>query len=153
MSKLAKTATYTALVKDITELCKRAHQAMVECYWQIGRRTVEQEQRGEASTVYARQLIEQLSEDLQQKLGSGFSERNLYRMRQFYLTHKLLSAPTILSWTQHSAHTTTINTHATWQMSFTCLTVRIPKRPMRRGYTSTNNCWTRDWHNSGSHDI
>ena len=101
MSKLAKTDAYAILVKDITELYKRGHQAMVECYWQIGRRIVEQEQRGETNTVYARQLIEQLSEDLQQKLDSGFSERNLYRMRQFYLTHKKLSAPTILSWTQH----------------------------------------------------
>jgi endonuclease YncB( thermonuclease family) len=101
MSKSIRTASYTTLLKDITELCKRAHQAMVECYWQIGRRIVEQEQRGETNTVYARQLMEQLSEDLQRKLGSGFSERNLYRMRQFYLTHKKLSAPAILSWTQH----------------------------------------------------
>ncbi len=101
MSKLIKTDTYTTLVNDIAELYKRAHQAMVECYWQIGRRIVKQEQRGETSTVYARQLIEQLSEDLQQKLGSGFSERNLYKMRQFYLTHKILPAPAILSWTQH----------------------------------------------------
>ena len=38
---------------------------------------------------------------MQQKLGSGFSERNLYKMRQFYLTHKILPAPAILSWTQH----------------------------------------------------
>jgi hypothetical protein len=54
MSQSAKTETYTTLVKDITELYKRAHQAMVECYWRIGRRIVEQEQRGETNTVYAR---------------------------------------------------------------------------------------------------
>ncbi len=95
MSKLVKTESYTALVKDIAELYDRAHQAIVECYWQIGRRIVEQEQRGETNTVYARQLMEQLSEDLQQKLGSGFSERNLYKMRQFYLAHKILPAPAI----------------------------------------------------------
>ncbi|NQV32763.1 MAG: thermonuclease family protein, partial [Phycisphaeraceae bacterium] len=33
--------------------------------------------------------------------GSGFSERNLYKMRQFYLAHKKLPAPAKLSWTQH----------------------------------------------------
>ena len=85
MSKLIKTESYAILVNDIAELYNGAHQAIVECYWQIGRRIVEQEQRGETNTVYARQLMERLSEDLQQKLGSGFSERNLYRMRQFYL--------------------------------------------------------------------
>jgi len=34
-------------------------------------------------------------------LGGGFSERNLYKMRQFYLGNKISPAPAKLSWTQH----------------------------------------------------
>ena len=47
------------------------------------------------------QLLERLSEDLQRKLGGGFSERNLYRMRQCYLAHKIWPPAAKLSWTQH----------------------------------------------------
>ncbi|MBL7188381.1 MAG: hypothetical protein ISS70_18805 [Phycisphaerae bacterium] len=47
---------------------------------------------------YRVRLLEHLSEDLQHKLGSGFSERNLHKMRQFYLTHKILPAAAKLSW-------------------------------------------------------
>jgi len=98
MSKSIKTESYAILVHDIAELYNGAHQAIVECYWQIGRRIVEQEQRGEANAVYARQLIEQLSEDLLSQFGSGFSERSLYKMRQFYLAHKILPPAAKLSW-------------------------------------------------------
>ena len=101
MSKLIKTDTYAILVKDIAELCSRARQAMVESYWRIGKRVVEQEQLGETNAVYGKQLIAHLSEDLTNKLGSGFSERNLYKMRQFYLAHEISPAPAKLSWTQH----------------------------------------------------
>ena len=47
----------------------------------------------------------------------------------------------------------TINTHGTWQMYFTYLTVRIPKRYMRKGYTWINNFWIRDLHENGSRNI
>jgi len=90
MSKLIKTESYATLVHDIAELYNHAHHALVESYWQIGRRIVEQEQRGEANVVYIKQLIEQLSEDLSRQWDSGFSKRNLYKMRQFYLAHKLV---------------------------------------------------------------
>ena len=62
---------------------------------------MEQEQRGQANVVYIKQLIEQLSEDLSRQRDSGFSKRNLYKMRQFYLANKLVPAPAQLSWTQH----------------------------------------------------
>jgi len=101
MSKLIKTDTYTTLVNDIAELYNRARKTLVESYWQIGRRIVEQEQLGQTNAVYGKQLIAHLSEDLSHKLGSGFSERNLYKMRQFYLAHEISPAPAKLSWTQH----------------------------------------------------
>jgi hypothetical protein len=71
--------TYGQLVRDVTELYDCARRA----YWRIGKRIVEQEQQGETNAIYGDHLLARLSEDLMDKLGSGFSERNLYNMRQF----------------------------------------------------------------------
>jgi len=38
------------------------------------------------------------SEDLSNKLGSGFSEKNLHKMRQFYLAHNIPPPAAELSW-------------------------------------------------------
>ena len=51
------------------------------------------EQRGEGKVEYGVRLLEHLSEDLQRKLGSRFSKRNLYEMREFYLAYSILPAP------------------------------------------------------------
>jgi hypothetical protein len=98
---IIKPDQYATLVREIAELYTQARQALVESYWQIGRRIVEHEQQGEASALYGKQLIEKLSEDLTSQVGHGFSERNLYKMRQFYLGHKISPAPAELNWTQH----------------------------------------------------
>ena len=97
MSKSIKTDTNATLVKDIAELYSRARQALVESYWQIGKRIVEQEQQGRTNAVYGKRLIARLSEDLSQKLSGGFSVRNLYRMRNFFLAHKILPPSAKLS--------------------------------------------------------
>ena len=55
-------------------------------------------QQGETNAAYGKQLIERLSEALSNRLGSGSSERNLYRMRQFYLARKISPQPAKLSW-------------------------------------------------------
>jgi len=65
MSTSIKTRTYTTLVNDITKLYTRARTAMVEAYWQIGKRIAEQE------------------------LGSGFSVTNLRNMRRLYLSNRI----------------------------------------------------------------
>ncbi len=65
MSTSIKTRTYTTLLNDITKLYTRARTAMVEAYWQIGKRIAEQE------------------------LGSGFSVTNLRNMRRFYLSNRI----------------------------------------------------------------
>ena len=46
---------------------------------------MEQEQQGDDTPEYGARLLERLSEDLQHKLGKGFSVRNLRKMRRFYL--------------------------------------------------------------------
>jgi len=53
---------------------------MVETYWNIGRRIVEQEQQGKERANYGDQLIEKLSRYLSDTFGKGFSEANLWKI-------------------------------------------------------------------------
>ncbi len=61
--------------------------AMVEAYWLIGKRIVEEEQKGEKKAKYGERLLESLSKELGQEFGKGFSYANLRNFRQFYLTY------------------------------------------------------------------
>ncbi len=101
MKKNLHKDTYSQLVKDITDLYDYARHAMVEAYWQIGKRIVQREQQGEMNAIYGEHLLTRLSEDLSETLGSGFSERNLRKMRQFYLANEIWPPAAKLTWTQH----------------------------------------------------
>ncbi|MBL4608333.1 MAG: DUF1016 family protein [Pseudomonadales bacterium] len=59
--------------------------AMVEAYWLIGQRIVEEQQQGQHKAKYGKRLMEELSNALTADLGKGFSYANLYNCRQFYL--------------------------------------------------------------------
>jgi len=63
-----------------------ANSAMVEAYWRIGRRIVEEEQGGAVRAEYGSQLIHHLARALGEEFGSGMSVANLRNFRQFYLT-------------------------------------------------------------------
>ncbi|MCL5260973.1 MAG: PDDEXK nuclease domain-containing protein, partial [Gammaproteobacteria bacterium] len=79
---------------DIKDILSRARQkaysavntSMVEAYWLIGQRIVEEEQKGNAKAEYGEYLIIGLSKALTSELGKGFSYANLWNFRQFYLT-------------------------------------------------------------------
>ncbi len=58
---------------------------MTGTYWEIGRRIVEQEQRGQRRAQYGRALLYRLAVDLTSRFGKGFSARNLLAMREFFL--------------------------------------------------------------------
>jgi len=83
---------YTVLVRDIGGLLAVARRSsaravnalMTATYWEIGRRLVPFEQRGEIRAGYGQELLKRLSSDLTARLGRGFSERNLEQMRLFY---------------------------------------------------------------------
>lgn len=59
---------------------------MTHAYWNVGRRIVEQEQFGEKKARYGSYLIKNLSRQLSDEFGTGFSVANLRNCRQFYLT-------------------------------------------------------------------
>lgn len=106
MSKPRKTAvkqTKTLIRREITaygdlvggiagvlEAARRAaarvvNAVMTATYWEIGRRIVEYEQQGKVRAEYGEALIELLSTDLTARFGKGFSVRNVWQMRAFYL--------------------------------------------------------------------
>lgn len=57
---------------------------MVEAYWLIGQRIVQEEQKGQHKAQYGTRLMQELSIALTADLGKGFSYANLYNFRQFY---------------------------------------------------------------------
>lgn len=59
---------------------------MIEAYWNIGKRIVEEEQHGKEKADYGSSLIKEFSKELLDEFGKGFSEPNLRNFRQFYLT-------------------------------------------------------------------
>ncbi|KAB2851147.1 MAG: DUF1016 domain-containing protein, partial [Ignavibacterium sp.] len=65
---------------------------IVEAYWNIGRIIVEEEQKGKKRADYGRFLITELSDRLTKDFGNGFSENNLWYMRQFYITFPIVHA-------------------------------------------------------------
>ena len=60
--------------------------SMIETYWKIGKRIVEEEQCGNERAEYGKRIIEQLSNELTMRYGKGFSKRYLAYFRKFYLT-------------------------------------------------------------------
>jgi len=64
---------------------KTVNTILVQTNWHIGKRIVEQEQKGQSRADYGDYLIVNLSRYLTDTLGKGFSEANLRNFRQFYL--------------------------------------------------------------------
>lgn len=62
--------------------------AQVRQNWLIGQRIVMQEQRGESRAEYGKQVIKMASEALTAEFGKGFSERSLWKFKQFFLVFK-----------------------------------------------------------------
>lgn len=59
---------------------------MISTYWNVGRRIVEEEQKGSNRAAYGTKLLAHLSAELTQEYGNGYSARYLAYFRKFYLT-------------------------------------------------------------------
>ena len=78
-----------------------ANFAMVETYWRIGEKIVE-EQGGEAYARYGENLLMEVSERLRTEFGKGFTYVNLTNMRKFYLQFpNVYALRKELSWTHY----------------------------------------------------
>jgi len=109
MSEIAKKST-EALYKQVALVLNEArsrvlqtvNSAMVQAYWKIGRLIVEHEQRGKKRAGYGDSLIKGLSERLAVNFGKGFTPRNLWYIRNFYLAFPKVNAlRSLLSWTHY----------------------------------------------------
>jgi tetratricopeptide (TPR) repeat protein len=93
---LAPTGDFAALVARVVAIIEDArsrvvrtvNSEMVLSYWHIGREIVEYVQRGESRAEYGEQVIEDLSAQLLARVGRGYSTRNLWYFRDFYLTYR-----------------------------------------------------------------
>lgn len=80
---------YVQDVKDIIFAAqKKSYRAvnsiMIQAYWLIGYRIVEQELNGKDRAKYGEKIIEKLSRELNHQIGSGMSVAHLKNCRQFY---------------------------------------------------------------------
>ena len=79
-------------VNDIKKIIQEGRNAaystvssvMIQTYWNIGKRIVEQEQNGKTRAEYGTHLIDMLAEELTKDFGKNFSRRNLFYYRKFY---------------------------------------------------------------------
>ncbi|SKA41261.1 Predicted nuclease of restriction endonuclease-like (RecB) superfamily, DUF1016 family [Chitinophaga eiseniae] len=99
-----------SFLADIRKMLSAARQkayaavssTMVDAYWQIGKRIIEEEQNGNEKTNYGTFLLKELAKHLTIEFGKGFEERELRRIRQFYQTFPIRDAlRPELTWTHY----------------------------------------------------
>jgi predicted nuclease of restriction endonuclease-like (RecB) superfamily len=100
---------------------------MVEAYWQVGKLIVEQEQHGEKRADYGSYLLRQLAVELSNEFGKSFDERELRRIRQFYIVFSIRD---------------TLRPELSW--SHYRLLIRIPESDKRNYYLNeaANCAWS-----------
>ncbi len=78
------------LLEGKNKIATTINTTMIEVYWHIGLYIVEYEQNGKERAEYGTKLLKRLSKDLSQRFGRGYSWRNLYNMKEFYLQFPIL---------------------------------------------------------------
>lgn len=74
------------LAKARLKTYQAINSTMVEAYWNIGKKIVEEEQQGKERAAYGKEIIKTISLALSTEFGKGFSERNVRNFRRFYIT-------------------------------------------------------------------
>ncbi len=87
--ELNKSSNYIQEIKQILSQARQkaytaVNTAMVEAYWLIGKRIVEEEQNGKDRAAYGKEVIKNVSLELTKEFGKGFSETNVKYFRQFF---------------------------------------------------------------------
>ena len=84
------------LINELKLLVKKArynaiyaiNKEMIIAYYEIGKKIVEEEQKGQKRAEYGKNLLETISSELTKEFGKGFDTSMIRRMRQFFLTYK-----------------------------------------------------------------
>ncbi|MBL7754241.1 MAG: DUF1016 family protein [Chitinophagaceae bacterium] len=100
-----------SFIEQVKQLLRKAQQntvrsvnhIMVQTYFELGKKIVEEEQNGKAEASYGEYLLQNLSKNLTAEFGKGFSKRNLELIRKFYLTYRIAKSPISqsLTWTHY----------------------------------------------------
>ena len=69
-----------------SKIYEAANNIMTYAYWNVGKRIIEQKQKGNRKAKYGSYLIKRLSQELSDEYGTGFSVANIRNCRQLYLT-------------------------------------------------------------------
>ena len=85
-------------VSGIVEAARRSaarsvNAVMTAAYWLIGRQIAELDQKGRSRAEYGKETVERLAADLSARYGRGFSVRNVWLMRAFYLAWPTVQTP------------------------------------------------------------
>ena len=126
----------SSLYQEVREIITSARQnavrsvdfCRVQMYWQIGRRILEEEQKGKERADYGSYLLKNLAKKLEPEYGSGFSVRQLEMCRQFYRMYPIANTVcSQLNWSQYK------------------LLISIPDEYKREYYQleAVNNAWTK----------
>ena len=108
--KLSDLTDTNSMINEIRELLLNARQRvtvqvnteLLSTYWNIGKIIVEYEQENKERADYGKQTLKQLSKDLTEEFGKGFSVSNLYNMRLFYMQYqKFQTVSGKLSWSHY----------------------------------------------------
>ncbi len=104
--------TYSKLLEKIASIYEAAKEELsperrnattLSMYWEIGKHIVEIEQDGQARAQYGSRLIPRISTDLTLRLGSGFSQSSVLRMRQYFNEYEIPHPGTELTWSHYKA--------------------------------------------------
>ena len=75
---------------------QKINNELLSTYWLIGKEIVDMERINNIDNQTSRQIILELSKQLTEELGKGFSRSNLFNMRKLYLEY-----PSVQSLTGH----------------------------------------------------
>lgn len=86
-AKTAVLAGYDSVLTGVADLLETARRAsvrttnaiMTATYWEIGRRIVEYEQKGQARAEYGRQLVDRLAADLTENSDAVLNDQIFFR--------------------------------------------------------------------------
>lgn len=94
VSELFQNTEYKSFIKNIKEkiyksqyeALKAVNKQLIDLYWELGRLIVEKQEKEK----WGRSIVEQLAKDLKVEFPNikGFSSRNLWNMRIFYIFYK-----------------------------------------------------------------
>lgn len=107
MNEITHTTSMKEEIKQVLlnariNVAAQVNTELLSAYWNIGRIIVEHEQGSNDRAVYGKQTLKQLSKELTEEFGKGFSRSNLQNMRLLYISYpKCQTLSGKLSWSHY----------------------------------------------------